>query len=484
MFKRTIVCALLAACSDDPRPPPAAPTITGSLRVTHWDVAGSAAAVADRVDSLYIEAQLPGDETMAVVPARIADDATFTIDATPTGSYWLRIVDGSLVREDLYVWTDALALDLGRDVVGSNAGIAASPATQLVVDADGLSPWQDNDDGDLYLPALGYWSGLATYFATNAPSLGDTSVHALTYGWQAEPLPPAAGTDAYLVQLQQFDAPTVGIKGLAAVTMLHADHVAIADGGTAHIAGAFIDAPPRDIAVHVPRTQYLAQTIAPATCTADLAGEELWVHAQPGHGAHGSPASAFAPQFLTVPDDGARVVDGVEFADSSDLDGVLHVASPYPADWLYSKYAASFDVTCPIPGSTGAFDGVAEIGAIVAGDAVLPPVITPVQTPQIALPTVSWTAPATGTPTSYELHLITIVPSGGFGGPRARESATLIVPGDVTSIAVPRELFSPDALYMFLIRAVAQPGQTPRTAPFRSGSPYGYADLYTRVFQP
>jgi hypothetical protein len=485
MIKRTcIACALVAACTDDSRPPSTPPNITGSLRVMHWDLAGSATAVPDRADLLYIEAQIPSDETTVVIPARVHDDATFTIDASPTGPYWLRVVDNRRVSEDVYLWTDALTLDLGRDVVGSDTGLAASVATQLVFDGDGLSPWQESDDGDLYLPALGYWSAIETYFATNAPSLGDTGVHALTYDWQAEPLPPPAGDDAYLVQLQQFDAPTVGIKGLAPVTMLHADHVSIAEAGTTHVAGAFTDVPPRDIAVRVPRTQFVAQTVAAATCMPTLSAEELWVHAQPAHGGHGSPARAFSPQFLEVPDDGARVVHDVQFADASDLDGTLHVASPYPADWLYSKYAATFDITCPIPGITGVFEGTAAVGAIVPGDAVIAPSVTPVQAPNIALPTLSWTPPAVGAPTSYELHLSTIVPSGGFGGPRSRESAVLIVPGDVTSIALPHELFAPDALYVFRIRAVVEPGQATRTAPFRSGSPYGYADLYTTVFQP
>ncbi len=484
MFKRAcIVCALVAACSDT-RPPASPTTITGSLRLVHWDTDGSASEVPDRADLLYIEAQLLSDETTLVVPAHIADDATFAIDAAPTRPYWLRVFDGHLLREDVYLWTDATELDLARDVVGDDAGTAASAATHLVFDADGLSPWQDTDDGDLYLPSLGYWSSMTTYFSSNGPATGDTGVHGLSYDWQAEPLPPAAGDDAYLVQLQQIEDPMLGITYLAPAAMLHADHIAITEAGTTHVAGAFTAVPARDLTLRVPRTQFASQTVAPATCTADVGLEVLWVHAQPAHGAHGSPANAFGATFLDAPNDGARIVDRVEFADASDLDGALHVASPYPADWQYSKYSAAFDVSCPIPGSSGAFAGPAEIGVLAAGDPVLSPMVTPVQAPQIDLPTISWTAPAVGTPTSYELHLITIEPSGGFGGPRAQETAALIVPGDVTSITLPFDLLSPDALYIFRIRAVVQPGQATRTAPFRAGIPYGYADLYTTVFQP
>jgi hypothetical protein len=65
------------------------------------------------------------------------------------------------------------------------------------------------------------------------------------------------------------------------------------------------------------------------------------------------------------------------------------------------------------------------------------------------------------------------------------EDATLVMPGSVTTITLPRDLLRTDGtIYAIEIRAISQPDQDVASAPFRSGMPLGYADLLTNYFIP
>src|SRR3569623_242481 len=124
---------VLAACGtgrpdDVPPPPPAQPTeISGVNRLIHWTANGDSTAVGRAPYNVYVEADVPGGD---VVPALLADDGSFTIPVAPTGPYWLRIVDGRELREDVNVYTDASPLGLGREEVGADGGVAGSNARE------------------------------------------------------------------------------------------------------------------------------------------------------------------------------------------------------------------------------------------------------------------------------------------------------------------------------------------------------------------
>jgi len=494
---------VLAACGtgrpdDVPPPPPDQPTeISGVNRLIHWTANGDSTAVGRAPYDVYVEADVPGGD---VVPALLADDGSFTIPVAPTGPYWLRIVDGRELREDVYVYTDATTLDLGRDVVGTDRGVASSNATEVVVDADGMSPWQDTDDGDIVIPELGYRSAFATFFAANPPSAGQDALADLTYFWVTQPLPATTeGDEALFVQLRTFHDDALALDYVSPVKAFRSKPIAIADGGTTNVTGTFGDPPALDVPLHWKRSTFAAQGVAmhPAGCTDELDDESYWLHALPGHAAHGDPSRQFGGTGL-VPENGPRVIDQILTYDTTDLDGTFHVLNPYPSDWLHARYSVSFHITCDIPGFGAPGNAEAQIAVITdqLGSDPVVPLVGPVGAPQIngldldrpqgsvgPAPTISWTAPSLGTATSFELR-IQEVDVSPFGGIVLHETAELVVPGDVTSVTLPRDVLLDGALYTLQIRAVSRAGQLARTAPFRSGIPLGFADLFTNYFQP
>ncbi|MCE9571871.1 MAG: hypothetical protein K8W52_01825 [Deltaproteobacteria bacterium] len=501
-----LALACIPACATDapedtPPPPPA---ITGINRVVHWDDAGHATEVA-RPPTLdvFIEAEIPGPGGTEVRPAAIADDGSFAIAGdAPTAPYWLRVDDGQISREDVYLLTDATQLDLGRDVVGTLTPIADNHATQLVVGATGLDIWQDGDDGDFFITNLGFLvTSFTPYYATNTPVAGDTAFQDLTFGWMGRPLPTSSQDDrATFVQLRHAHDDALGFDYLAPITQFVSGAFAMTDAGTTRLDGTFERLPALDIPIHWARSAFAAQADAMhgPDCTHQLDTETYWVHALPGHGAHGVLVG-------TVPDPvigdfGPRVIDDVFTDTLDDVAGVFHVASPYPADWMYASYTFTYDTACPAPGVRMPAQRIGQVGVVTAafGAAPVAPMVTPPRAPTIngrdlfapqtavgLQPTIAWTAPAVGVPTSYELSLSEAFVSGLQGnGLTVREDATLIVPGDVTSITLPRETLADGVMYTLRIRAVLRTGQAVKTAPFRSGVPYGYADVLTSFFTP
>lgn len=510
VLRRTVVAVALGAaagCGDNLLPAtggtaPAPPAITGVNRVIHWDESGGSTVVDESPQDLYIEAELPGGAAMPDVrPAAVADDGSFAIaGAPPAGPYWLRVVDGPASREDVYVLTEQTELDLGRDVVGDGAAVATRADTQLVVTAGGLAAWADGDDGDLVLPGLAHFSSIAPFYATNTPNAGDTSLD-VHYAWFSQALS-AAPAAAYVVQTRTAHDDALALDFTYAVKAFHSAPIAIADGVTSTIAGAFVDPPPLVVPVRWMRTAFAAQAASmhPAGCQDDLQLESYWVHALPGHGAHGELAGMLYDGLDDLPEYGPRVVEAVSPLDETDLVGTLTVPNPYPTDWLYAKYSMSFGVRCAAPDGHAPGNARVSIGVLTSdlGDAPVTPLVGPVRQPQIAgrdlltpqrgvglAPTVSWQPPSLGTATSYQLRLFEVVRFGlGGNGLALHEDARFIVPGTITTITLPRDVLVDGTLYTIEIRAISQAGQDVARAPFRSGIPLGFADLLTNYFQP
>jgi len=484
---------VLVGCSDPASGPPAVQAITGVDQIVHWDEARSSHASASRPDDLYLEAVIADDD---IRPASIAADGSFAVPGdAPAGRYWLRIVDGRLTRDDLYVLTDATTLDLGIDVVGDSDEVSTGDTTRIVVDATGLAPWQDRDDADFVIANAGFQSSLATFYASNTPIAGDTALH-VTYVWEALPLA-AQPTAASLVQIETAHDDALGIDYDAPVKMFRTDTVTIAEGETTQIAGAFTDIPAFEVPVNWKRSAFAAQAAAmhPPGCAHEVDSETFWVHALPGAGAHGVLARGFDDLLGGVPSFGPRIVDEVvPLLAETDLAGTLHVANPYPDDWVYAKYEIAYAVTCP----SGPWFADAAIGLV--SDLFSTPVVPfvgPVGAPTIEgrdlftpqdgvglTPTIRWAPPAVGTATAYELHISELRPAGLGGGRMLREDAELIVPGDVTEARLPPDVLVPGTRYVVRIRAITRVDQQAASAPFRAGMPFGYADLYTSDFQP
>src|SRR5262249_18328743 len=158
-------------------------------------------------------------------------------------------------------------------------------------------------------------------------------------------------------------------------------------------------------------------------------------------GAHGLNANGFGSEPLALPVPAAEVLDEVNLPpDLTDFDGTLAAGNPYPPDWLYARYALSFALSCPLPDRGTPGNAETDIGIVTAapGDDPVVPVVGPVADLHVGgqdldtartgvgtTPTISWTAPALGTPTSYEIHVFEVGRSGVLGGRFLSESAEL-----------------------------------------------------------
>ena len=493
--------AALIGCGDNQLPPeepppaqPPPPAITGVTRVIHWDDAGQQTPVNTAQFDVYVEAELPGGD---VRTATVADDGSFSIGGdAPTGAYWLRLVDGPWSHEDVYVLTDQTNLDLGRDVVGNAGTRAQDPGTHLDINATGLASWDNGDDGDLVLANLAHVSTIVPYYATNTPVAGDTALNA-GYAWFAQQVS-STPSDAYVVQVRPMHDAALSFDYFTPIKAFHAAPVAIEDGMTAQVTGTFVDPPALDVPVHWMRSAFTAQEarMKPAGCGDNLELETYWVHALPGHGTHGQ-LDGVDDYLDGTPGFGPRLIQAFYSLDQTDLVGTLAVRNPYPADWLYAKYSMTYAVGCGLPDGSVPGNAQVSIGLFTSklDDSPVTPIVGPVAQPQIAgrdllvpqvgvglHPTVSWQAPALGSPTSYEVKLLEL--AVGDSGYTLKEDAKLVVPGSVTTITLPRDMLQSDTIYTLEIRAISQPEQDVASAPFRSGMPLGYADLLTNYFIP
>ena len=95
-------------------------------------------------------------------------------------------------------------------------------------------------------------------------------------------------------------------------------------------------------------------------------------------------------------------------------------------------------------------------------------------------PTLAWTAPAIGVPTSYAVELYRLAASGTVS--TATRVATLVTTG--TSLQVPPGVLATGSTYMAMVTARAVAGEAPATVPLRSANTYAWASTLTSTFAP
>jgi hypothetical protein len=201
--------------------------------------------------------------------------------------------------------------------------------------------------------------------------------------------------------------------------------------------------------------------------------------------------SPFAPVVLAL--------DGTLFSDASELEHEFAIRNPYPASWLFNDYQMAFPVAVPVPGLPDESVELPSVMQLTTGDLpthdrAIEPLVTAARNPTIngrdlfadqedvgLTPTLSWQAPARGTPDAY---VITVERWDlQFGVASVGEVATLIVPANVTTVRLPDHVLEADEHYLVRIATIAQPGVEVRTRSlYALGLPYGYADLISNTF--
>jgi hypothetical protein len=492
MTSKTIIVIALSACGDNTAGPPVAPpsstverTIDGSATFVTTDVAGHSTSFPISLHDTLVSAQFAIGDSWDVREGVSGSDGTFSV-AGPEGEAWLETYDVPSGSRQL-LWTNADQLHFDEHAIGRGDARAAGAGTTMTFGpVAGLDPARADDGLGFVIGNLGVSANL---FATLVP--GATTLQA-TRQWVGNPLVSATeGDQIVLSQLRTTTDPTSGITYTSVVKSATFDSLEQSDRQDTVATGTFTTPPALDYELRWNRSEFTAASHDSNPRVGPVASETFLFRAMPGGTKYGT--SVFAAVVLAV--------DPSVFVGDSDLVEHYAITNPYPASWLFNDFVMAYpiDVAAPgLPGVSVEVPAIIEVNTNELPDASHPivPIVTPPLAPMIEgmdlfadhdgvglTPMISWSPPAHGTPVAYVLtveHWEIQIGNVDFAN-----VATLIVPGDVTTIRMPARMLDAGEHYALRIAAIAQPGVQVRThSLYTLGLPYGYADVFTNTFSP
>lgn len=419
-----------------------------------------------------------------------AADGSYQVGPVPAGSYWLAVNSTS------FVWTDKSRVNLNGFAGGRKDALNASISpTNLSVSLTAMTPWITGD----YLQLFEWNSHSYIWLdqdngASGVITPGATVVTGLSDDWARSLNTPA------LIDMTKGDHPlvihmatqTVGSERYqVAKEVFEPSSLTMADGTPSTLAGNFVPlaASATSFTFNWARSAFTAyQSAVSPVASPDFSFAYLTV----------------APDIATI---GFRGISGDLFqylitdptrTTDVNLGNISIPILPGHMDMYF--YACNvYKRTYLLPGTniSSKVNGYLVLGTTNLPTASSParPLVSPVQNPKIngssllgdlwsvgLTPTLSWTAPALGTPTGYTVYIYKL---SQLGSQTMRSYvATLITTAN--NVAVPEGLLQPGSGYTFTIRAYASPNWDPTTTPYGafSGSAIGYADALSGIIQP
>lgn len=484
----------LAACGDNqPPPPPSQPpppapsptrSITGLATLVTSNPSGSSATVPIGLHDTLVSAHFPRDAGWDVHQGVSDSHGHFLIEDVPEGPYWLELYDVP-TGDRQFLWTDASSLAFEEHQIGRPDAIPADRNSSMRFGPmAGLDPVQVDDSLQLTSGNLGLALNLFGALVPDATALD------VTRGWAGQPLISAAhGDDVMLAQVRN-SVDATGVPYLSVIKSASLDAIEQLDNATTQATGTFTTPPDLTYDLHWDRPAFAAASVdgSPAR-VGPVAVENFLFRAVPGGSRYGG--SVFAPVVLGL--------DSTLLTDSTELEHEFAIKNPYPASWLFNDFTMIFPITIPVPGvpeQSLQFSSVIELTTadLPTHDQPIEPLVSAPRTPTIdgrdlfadqddidPTPTIAWTAPAIGTPDAY---LVTVQRwELQVGIADVGQVATLVVPGDVTSVRLPDHVLEGGGHYLIVIESLAQPGIAVRTQSlFTVGLPLGLANLVSNTF--
>ena len=465
-------------------------TVSGTFRTVHRAEAGTTT----------VDALPPGGELLAAVLVEDASpdgyatfaasaDASgaFSVAGVPVGRYYLQLVRGSEVRLVPLVRSSP---DLSIVIPARPDLARVSVSTPVTADVTNLTPWAPSNDILMFSQQADVWAFVSQ--SVGAAPAADATSYSWSFDWnqvvgatRKQGLPDPAASDVVFVVERVASAVQ---SGGASATVRRAtryarlDAVHVQDGVTAAFGVPLVDAPQTaSVPANFEGTAFaaLAPSVNPS---ATSSGMGMSVRAVPQ-------ASAYPD----LPSGAEMPVLGLSSASGADVDwGVQAYGTFLDATWTeYRQITYSFrtPLSTQTPLASGSITLSESMGALTGGPAV--PRLGPPTSPWIEgrdafasqsgvglQPVLSWSPPALGTPTSYE---VTVIAHAG------------VMPGDVrtvratvygTSFRVPPGLLAAGRSYFFRVTARSAPWDRPDAAPFRRGLPLYTADCVSATFTP
>ncbi|AKJ02045.1 hypothetical protein ATI61_103762 [Archangium gephyra] len=431
------------------------------------------------------------------------DAGTFSIPGVPLQSYYLRFGND-------YVLTSERDPDLSTYQQGRPDVQRGDAGTLVHTTLTGMSPWQNDhsgnsDDLQMYSSNAGAWFIQLHLYDTNGfsspaiPDPGDTTFDQLTdYGRIAgSGFPPklvdaAKGDTAVFTQLSTHDAGVVDDAGVSmgftyqsVARVFTTSSLTVRDGQTSNVSGVLSS---------VPQDQSYAVD---------------WKVDEGTPGSFGSYRTAVNPHALlnynnfyldVIPTAAygsyASTPDLVSYVGGQPDHSFQFVyGNPFPAS--YAKFLVAetlFSVPYTFSKPEGGTAQTTVNGRIVTRELVsgprvepLVPGVSPVREPQLdgasawldqsihPTPLVSWTPPAVGTPTHYEVRFTELVYNPATGRLSRGSGVGRVLTGG-TRVQVPPGLLRSGKHYFMSITAHQQPGHSVQSAPYLLQWPHYYAE--------
>jgi len=480
--------------------------ITG-LQVRHFilEQGGVTHVPVDFRDAAVVYADEP-DAGLRAYPGIGNGDGTFRVDGVPEGVEWYVKADWYAIGVPVYAFSRDRRIDLSEHVLGrADVRFVAEAGAPLGRDGGGdgktaihftvrnLSPYTGRDTFELVAVNVGFFNPSvanvregATVVSSNPLKLDASTLDNVDPVALGTPVIDGRGRNdlTYLTQATPVsDAGAVGVT-----RSMRSSTFTLVSGETATLDG--------DLEVLSPAAPYTVQWDHSAftrhagtiSKSATIREQFLYLSTIPGGDVAGQ--SGAAPDLFGY--DAPALASGVERV-------TLAYGDPFPSTWqrfvtLGIQAASSYTVVT---------DGGPAIGQVPASLAcnypmpqydgrVLGPIISPVQSPLInggsafddqrsvtTRPTITWSPPALGTPTTYYVSIREIVLRQG--APEVRAVAKLVT--GATRVTVPPGILELGRHYTFALGAIYAEGHT-AAEPLATSFPYCISTANTGALTP
>jgi len=406
--------------------------VTGTFTNRYFLVDGSTVTKPADLTGMPIQALVQEGSDWTTYLGTGHSDGTFTIPGVPEGPY-------VLAMPPFYRYTSSREVDLQNDFIGRSDAAESTSAT-LEGSLQGLAPWVSSDDIWWFCPGSG-----GAVSSDMAAVAGATSLVAQKGAWLGGLVDGSKGDVLYATQAEQVQAPGGHqVKILTRSTSFTG--VEMANGEVTSVSGTM--APPsavESVALDLRMSQFAA-LLPQVNPTAMDQGATARVSTAPGVTVTG--LLGMNANLLTFSGPGKDV----------NL-GSVKYGNPFPAAWGQVLFVYEQAVV-PMPGAgaAGAISVLEPIEQAAAGP--IRPVLTPVQEVKVegqsafgalsgisTTPTLTWSAPAVGTPSSYAVSLYQL-PS----------TSVAVLFTTETSMTLPPGLLEEGNAYYFQITALAANG--------------------------
>jgi hypothetical protein len=459
-------------------------TLTGTGVITWVTDTGNQTTNVDYSTSAF--AALDPNNGFAAIAGIGNANGTFSIPNVPaTGTLYVKS------GRNYFVVDGRPTFDLGYELMARpDYATATTSPTNLTFSISNLASWQSGDAiGFFSIGGGAAWNWIDQTGGTNPPGTGATTLNMTADMTRAtDPYLPSASKGDVSWLLQYTIGTSSGGMQYAQLTRYVRDTtINMTDGKPTTMSGSFTAVNPNKT---TPSFNYQRSAWA---AFSGLVNPSATIN------------DNFFGVLVNYAPSGAAGIDlepvlAVNYTDALTTDlnvGMMSYANPFPSTWaellqVFTKYHVSYMA----PGATTALDLYPSVGQEVllsGAPTTVSPTLGPAQSIKIGgqsastqlsgvglTPTISWSAPAVGTPQAYSVWVYHLTNSNGT----TQRSTAAVLYTKATSVTVPPNVLTSGNTYYVAISALTSGTVDLTYSPYRSRLPYAWANALTATFTP